>query len=197
MVDHANVIQDFDGNINKHIPLAPNLRQEYQDILGDLGPIIPKFIDCETGWEIKVIGVLYDEDPSKSFWPSRAIDNKYHLFRNGFNFEEPEGAESPLGALNRVSNGLGLTPLVEQEQNYPGSTSGNRKHIKNQLYSPYQGVDPGHGGSISLSRGIGPNPLVIVFLGILYFWCFAFGRGTKKVPGKSFPPHLRVLRPTS
>lgn len=113
LVAHTNVIQDFNGNINKQIPLAPNLRQEYQDILGELEPPRPKCIDLEADWEVETLHVLYDENPAKSFWPSRAIDNKYHLFRNGFNYEEPVTTESPFGTLNRVSDGLGLTPLTK------------------------------------------------------------------------------------
>nr|AYO45731.1 hypothetical protein [Caulerpa cupressoides] len=198
-IDHANVVQDFDGNINKHIPLAPNLRQEYQNILEALE--LPKFINCEEDWEIDAVNIIYDEDLTKSFWPPRALDKQYHLFRNGFTFEEPGGGVPPFMALNHVSDGLGLTPLVEQDLDKMIITQDRQLEIGNTLKSNYtlnQAVNPGygfgHGGSISLYRGISPNPFVIVFLGILYCWYFVFGRGKKKkVTGKGFPPHLIAL----
>ena len=203
-IDYANVIQDFDGDINRHIPLAPHLRLEYQTIVEREGTPLPKFIDCHKDWEIEAVNVIQDEDPSKSFWPSRALDKQYYLFRNGFTFEDEEPGGDPFRALNRVSDGLGLTPLVEQDLDKMIITRDRQVEIGNTLrnnYTQYQGVDPrhgfSHGGSISLSRSISPNPFVILLLIIFYFWCFAFGRGKKKVPGKSFPPHLIALRPTS
>lgn len=55
LIDRANAIQDFDGNINEHIPLTPNLRQEYGDMMSYMGPPIPKFMN----WEMDGVGVLF------------------------------------------------------------------------------------------------------------------------------------------
>nr|YP_009326861.1 hypothetical protein [Caulerpa racemosa]ANJ70787.1 hypothetical protein [Caulerpa racemosa] len=184
LVDHTNAILDFDGDINTHIPLAPNLREEYQNLVGGLELSPPKYIDCVRDCEVDAVSAIYDENPAESFWPAPNIDKKYYLYRNGFTFEEPGGAQSPSNseALDRVSDGLGLTSLVQEDLDKMVINQNRQATIGNTLKSNYtfhrvvdSGHGFGHGGSISSSHVIFPDFLNVLACGIFYFWFFVGG----------------------